>query len=188
MLKLLLYSAILLLFITLTFGCNRIKTKSEELADKSLNKAKEAWKETVEGVFDAFTTSKNSSFQTVFGTRDSLHVQEVEGIHIDLPAGFYFDFLKYEADKKTILSYIKSLPEDPIENEMASSDAENVDANLELIKRQSPQIYAKLGFFTAFKQEKDPEFYSCTKRGVEHNLIFVKNSKTVYHFMENNRD
>ena len=82
---------IIFFMISLT-SCQQAKDKGHEIMNESVNKSKVAgkriWELTFNKAENALTKIKKTTFQDVFGNRDSLKVQEIDGRWINFPLVF----------------------------------------------------------------------------------------------------
>lgn len=182
---------ITLCLLLLVAGCQQVKDKSKELAGRAKAKTQQVWEETVDKAFEGLTSGEKASFDSVFHTADSLHVQQLAGRRIDFPAGFYYIFLQYKADLPTIVSYIEQLPtteETYSDNKMQKSDGQRLFDNMQLVENDYPDEAKELAFFFELRQRKDVQFYKCTRFPRAHSLAFDPKTGILYHHIENLAD
>lgn len=172
-------------------SCQEAKVQGEDLIDKSIDKTKEVTKESLkEGIdktFGVLTSTKRSSFQSVFKTADSLNVKDIEGLWIDFPVSFYYCFLKYEADRETVLEYIASQPTrlpEISDQTWHTIDSGEMFSNLRFIEEKAPGIMAQLDFFMELKEKDGLEYFRCNRYPNAHYVAVDSNAGIIYHHFE----
>lgn len=169
---------IVLLAWFLTFAsCQRAKDTGKKL-----------WASLVGKIFTSATTTERTTFQEVFGKRDSLHVRESEGLRVEFAVGFYAYFLTYHADQDSVLHFLSSqhtkLPDisEPI---AVQSDGFEMNKALKSIESKYPDVRKQLDFFYLARQKSNIEYYSCNKYPNAHHLAFDTATGLVFHHIEN---
>lgn len=185
------YLFVLLVFL---FSCHRIRKKTSqtwknvksEMTDqknKLLNKGFNA-------VFGDVSTRK-TTFDEQFGNHPGFNVEQIEGIWIDLPAGYYYCFLKYKANKEKVFRFIES---QPTKNESISSkefrEATNkrIKSNLELLEKDYPDAYKQISFFYGLTEREDILYYECSRYPKSHILVIDQKNGMIYHHFERYAD
>ncbi|MBO0951962.1 hypothetical protein [Fibrella forsythiae] len=188
------WMTLLMLVIVLT-SCQRAKDKGREMLEASIAKAKKkgsaALQSGAEAVAGKLTTTQTFSFQACFGKRDSLHIQEIDGLLIDIPPGFYQRFLTYKADQDTLLKFIETLPTQRLsisDKSYVKTDSSEMNKHLVYIEAKFPAVRNKLDFFYKVRQGNRLAYYRCNRFPFSHLLAFDKATETVYHFSEEYRD
>lgn len=183
---------ILLFLLTTVISCQRAKDKGYELVDKSISKIKNGAgslvKSGVKKAIRALTITKKTTFQTVFGKKGSLNVQEIDGVWVDSPPSFYRCFLKYKANKRTILNFISHQPTRlpaMSDESYAKTDRKEIDTKLDFIEKEFTDVRAQLNFFYEIRQLNNLEYYTCHKYPNAHLIVFHPATGTIYHYSEN---
>lgn len=181
----------LLLVVVALASCQRAKEKGREVLGASIEKAKKkgssVLQSSVEGIASGLTKTQKFSFQACFGKRDSLHVQEIDGLLVDIPPGFYQRFLTYKADKNLILPFIETLPTqrpDYSSKSYAKTDSSEMSKHLGTIETKFPDVRKQLAFFYKVRQCHTLDYYRCDRFPFIHRLAFDRATGTIYHFSE----
>ena len=182
--------SVLIIFVLLA-SCQRAKDKGRDLLDASLAKAKKTGDNVlqsgVKAVMRGLTATQNSTFQDCFGKRDSLHVQEINGLRADIPPGFYQYFLTYKADKKVILNFIETLqtPHPAFSDKKCiRTDTTELNKRLAFFEKEFPDVSKQLNFFYKVRQCNVLECYRCNRYPFMHFIAFDKATGTIYHFLK----
>jgi hypothetical protein len=180
--------------VTALTSCQQAKDKGKELVEKSADKTKKELSNLLGWAFDNvcnYSKSKKTTFQEAFGNQDSLKVKNIDGLWVDFSFGFYSCFLKYKADKMTILNFISnqytSLP-DISDQSYLKTDSTEINITLRFIESEYPDIKKKLGFFYEIRQLSKLEYYQCSKYPNDHLIVFDPATATIYHHYENYRE
>ncbi|MEZ0482931.1 hypothetical protein [Fibrella aquatica] len=178
----------LTLLIALT-ACQRAKDKGREVLDAAIAKAKKKGSETfqsgVEAVARELITTKTTSFQAWFEKRDSLHVQEIDGLMVDVPPSFRNCFLTYKADQRTILKFVEAIPTqlpDISDKIYIETDDTQMNKQLAFFETKFPAVKQQLAFFYKIRQCTGLAYYQCNRYPFSHLMAFDQKTGTVYHF------
>lgn len=151
---------------------------------------KRVLKKGFEAVFGGASTEK-TTFDEQFPDHPNLKVDFIEGVWMDMPAGYYYCFLKYKANKKQLLRFIEQQPtKNPGISSTAYSESDKTELveSLQFLKENYPDAYQSIPFFHDVPQNKNLVYYSCNRYPKAHIIGFDPSTGIVYHHFQRYTD
>lgn len=176
-------------------SCNRIQEKASEKWNEAKNETAEQKEKLLKKGFDAVfgeASSKATTFREQFPNYPELKVEHLEGLWIDMPAGYYYCFLKYKTtDKKKLLQFLEQQPTKNTrisDSKCSETTSEKLNTNLQLLKTDYPDVYKQLSFFSDFPDKKGIVYYRCSRYPKSHVIAIDQTNGIVYHHFERYSD
>ncbi len=165
-------------------SCNRAKQKGRKLIDRT----QEVLENKIDELINENLEFHKTSFIKEFGEPNHFKINHQEGIWFDMPLGFYYGFLKYEANSDSIMNYISNIETnlpDISNTSFSPTDTNQISSNTKHLKDQYGQkLNGELDFFEDYKKLKSFKIYQCNRYPKSHILIVDEKSGIIYHHFE----
>ena len=120
-------------------------------------------------------------------TKQPSEIKNFQGVEVNT-LSYRNYYLRYKADKEFILDLVSSMPSSPSTQLSSNADCRSGEdfSDEEASKEFLPSEYNKIGEIEFWKPEKikEREYYICLKLPFSHTMLFDKESKIVYHVIE----
>jgi hypothetical protein len=143
----------------------------------------------IKGIFDFSTTQQEVSADDFFtrmmreSTEKPNEIENFQGIEVDTMS-YKTYYLRYKADKEFILDLVASMPSSPSSQLDSNTVCEEAwDFESEVFYSSEYNKVGDIDFWNP-NQIQEKEYYSCLKVPFSHTMLFDKESKLVYHVVE----